>query len=155
VTTTATKLAVRLDESTAAFVALIESIEPAYWNRLPEPGVWSVGKETEHVAEAMAYHQWIVRLTLGEKVATRRPAIERAEMTTTLSRRQAIDLIRTRSAEGVALIAGLGDGQLALPTRPPRAKEPPLAWTIERILIDHLDAHRTEIAEKLRLVTAR
>lgn len=119
------------------------------WHRVPEPGTWSIGKEAEHVADAARYHQWIVRLTIGQKVSSRRPALERRRMTSALSPREAADLIRQRVEEGVQLLLDLTDAHLELPTRPPRAKAEILAHTIDRVMIGHFDTHRTSIVAKL------
>ena len=145
----AAKLANSLAEAGEAFVAVLKGVTAKRWSAVPEPGIWSVGKEAEHVAEALAYHQWIVRLTIGDKVSSRRPVLERDEMTTALSPGEAIELIRSRTAEGVRLVAGLTDKQLALPTRPPRARDQALADTIEQVLIAHVRSHREEVAAKL------
>jgi uncharacterized damage-inducible protein DinB len=146
----AAALVAALDDAADALVAAIESVDEGRWDHVPGPGVWSIGKDAEHVAEATVYHQWIVRLSIGENVASRRPAIERAALTTTLTPRDAAGLIRERTAEGARLIGGLTDDQLDLPTRPPRAGSPPLATTIARVLIGHYDVHRAEIDAKLR-----
>lgn len=103
-----------------------------------------------HVAEAAIYHQWIVRLTIGQAAASRRPAIERNRMTTHHSPREVVDLLNERTREGVRLLLDLTDEQLELPTRPPRARGQRLAETIERVLIGHYDTHRLEIEAKLR-----
>jgi uncharacterized damage-inducible protein DinB len=146
----AAALADRLRETSASLVALIEPIDDERWRLVPEPGVWSIGKDAEHVADASVYHQWIVRLTIGQKVSSRRPALERAQMTSDLSPAHAAELIRQRADEGVRLLLDLTDDQLDLPTRPPRANAQPLAETIERVLISHYDAHRADIEAKLR-----
>ena len=138
-----------LRAASAALISVLDRVEPERWTHVPGPGVWSVGKEAAHVAEAAVYHQWIVRLTIGQKVSSRRPAIERQELTTTMTRQQTVDLIRQRIEEGAALIAGLSDEQLALPTRPPRARGQALADTIELVLIGHYDTHRRDIERKL------
>ena len=101
--------------------------------------MWSIGKDVEHVIEAAGYHQWIVRLTIGEKVSSRRPVLERKQLTTDLSPQQAVALLRNRTEEGVELILGLTDEQLNLPTRPPRARSQALAETIELVLIGHYE----------------
>ena len=145
----AARLASRLDEAASRLVETLQSVDADSWDGVPEPGVWSVGKEAEHVAEAGGYHQWIVRLTIGEKVSSRRPAIERQEMTSRLARAEVVAMIRERTDEGVRLIGSLIDEQLDLPTRPPRAKGERLAETIERVLIGHYDAHRMDIAGKV------
>jgi hypothetical protein len=111
----------------------------------------SIGKEAEHVAEAAAYHQWIVRLTIGQKVSSRRPALERGQLSTRLSPHGVAALLRERADEGAGLVESLTDEQLALPTRPPRAKDQALAGTIERVMIGHWHTHRREIESKLRV----
>lgn len=148
--TRASALAARLGEAAAALIRLVESVDAERWRLVPSPGTWSIGKEAEHVAEAAAYHQWIVRRTIGAKAPSRRPPIERAHMTTDVSPREAVELIRQRTGEGARLLADLTDAQLALPTRPPRAQGQVLAETIERVLIGHYDTHRAEIEAKLR-----
>ena len=143
-------LVAQLREATTRVVAVLETIDDDRWRAVQTPGVWSIGKEAAHIADATAYHQWIVRLTIGEKVSSRRPRIERTQMTTDLSPVQVIELIRQRSAEGIQLLGALTDAQLDTPTRPPRhAGRELLAVTIERVLIDHYDGHRAEIEAKL------
>jgi hypothetical protein len=61
-----------------------------------------------------------------------------------------VNLIRQRTKDGVALIAGLSDEQLDLTAQPPRARSPKLAQMIEDVLIGHYHRHRTEIEAKLR-----
>lgn len=149
-TSRAATLASDLRAAAAALLSVLERIEPERWSLVPGPGIWSAGKDAAHVAEAAVYHQWIVRLTIGQSVPSRRPSIEREELTTTLILGEAVNLIRQRTDEGAALIAGLSDEQLALPTRPPRARDQRLAVTIERVLIGHYEAHRRDIERKLR-----
>lgn len=146
----AQELALRLRRAADALIVVIEPIDDRRWRHTPDPAVWSIGKDAEHVAEASSYHQWIVRLTVGQKVSSRRPTLERAAMTTHLSPREAAALIGQRTEEGVHLLLGLTDEQLALPTRPPRARGQLLSETIEGVLIGHYDGHRHEIEAKLR-----
>jgi uncharacterized damage-inducible protein DinB len=146
----AAALVAQLRDATARILAVLETIDDDRWSAVRTPGVWSIGKEAAHIAEAAVYHQWIVRLTIGEKVSSRRPRIERSEMTTDLSRPETIGLIRQRSADGIQLLGALTDAQLDTPTRPPRhGGRELLAVTIERVLIDHYAGHRTEIEAKL------
>ena len=112
--------------------------------------MWSIGKDAEHVIEAAGYHQWIVRLTIGQKVPSRRPVLERTQLTTDLSPQEAVALLRRRTEEGIELLLGLTDDQLNLPTRPPRARSQVLATTIELVLIGHYDTHRGDIEAKSR-----
>jgi uncharacterized damage-inducible protein DinB len=146
----AAALVAGLEAAAAPLLASIEAVDDGLWNRVPKPGVWSIGKDAEHVAEAGVYHQWIVRLTIGEKVASRRPPIERAALTTSLTQRQAVDLIRRRTDQGIELIDGLTDDQLDLTTRPPRAGARILVVTIDLVLIGHYRVHRAEIDAKSR-----
>lgn len=143
-------LEARLRAAAAALVQVLEGIEPERWKRLPDPPAWSIGKDAAHVAEAAVYHQWIIQLTIGEPVSSRRPAIERKERATALTVREAIDLILVRTDDSAALIAALTGEQLALLTRPPRAGAATLAETIERVMVGHYEQHRREIARKLR-----
>jgi uncharacterized damage-inducible protein DinB len=146
-------LAAQLREAAAALIVVVERIDPERWGRVPKPGVWSVGKEAEHAAEGAALHQWVVRLTIGERVASSRPAVERKQLTSALSPREAADLLRQRTDEGVRLVQGLSDEQLDLPKRPPGSKPRSLAEEIEGTLIGHLNHHRAEIEAKLRAPT--
>jgi uncharacterized damage-inducible protein DinB len=132
-----------------ALISVLQRIEPECWMYIPDSSVWSVGKDAAHVAEAAVYHQWIVRRTVGERVSSKRPGIERRELTTTMTAQEAVDLIRRRTEEGAALIGGLSDDQLALPTRPPRTGAPTLADLIAHVLVRHYDGHRRDIERKL------
>jgi hypothetical protein len=146
----AKELATDLRVAASELIAVVEAIEPERWGHVPGPSIWSVGKDAEHVAEAAAYHQWIVRFTIGHEVLSHRPGIERRALTTRLTMREAVDLIRQRTVEGAALISSLTAKQLALPTRPHRAKAQILADTIGRVLVGHYDTHRRDIERKLR-----
>ena len=143
-------LALRLDEAAAALIAVIDHTEPERWRHVPAPGVWAIGKDAEHVVEAAGYHQWIVRLTIGHKVPSRRPVLERKQLTTELSSVDAVELLRRRTESGIELILGLTDEQLNLQTRPPRARAQVLADTIDSVLIGHHDGHRADIEAKIR-----
>jgi len=145
----AAALAADLDAAVEGLASLIATIPPERWNAIPSAGVWSVGKEAAHVAEALHYHQWIVHLTVGDDVPSRKPVLERLEMTTELSPAEMVDVVRARAAEGIALVEGLSDAQLDLVTRPPRANSPTLAETVEGMLVGHVRRHTEEIAAKL------
>lgn len=146
----AAELAGDLEDAASGLIAVVAEIEPDRWRHVPGPGVWAIGKEAEHVVEAAGYHEWIVRLTIGDKVSSRRPVLERSRLTSELSPREVAGLLRTRSGEGAALIRGLTDAQLGPPTKPPRAGAAPLAATIERVMIGHYGTHRAELEAKLR-----
>ena len=146
----AAELAGGLEDAASALIAVVAEIEPDRWRRVPGPGVWAIGKDAEHVVEAAGYHEWIVRLTIGDKVSSRRPVLERSRLTSELSPQEVVSLLQTRSGEAAALIRELTDEQLALPTKPPRAGAAPLAATIERVMIGHYGTHRAAIEAKLR-----
>jgi uncharacterized damage-inducible protein DinB len=142
-------LASRLDQAARDFIEVIERVDDGAWRRTPAPAVWSISKDAEHVAEASAYHQWIVRLTIGENVPRRKPVLERRRVTSELTPAEMVALIRERTDAGVAILRGLTDEQLALPTNPPRGRHRRLAETIEHVLIGHYDGHRADIESKL------
>lgn len=146
----AAALADLLRERTEALIAVIKPIGMDLWVAVPAPGVWSIGKDAAHVAEATVMHQWIVHRSVGHRVPSRRPDVERKEMTTDLSPADMVALLRRRTEEGAHLLLELTDEQLDMPTRPPRARGQLLGETIERVLIGHYDTHRSEIEAKLR-----
>ena len=142
-------LATQLSQAADRLVTVVERIDDGSWRHHADQTVWSISKDAEHVADATVFHQWIVRLTIGEKVSSRRPAIERKRMTSDHSPTELVALIRERTDEGLRLIRGLTEEQLDLPTKPPRAGDQRLAETIERVLIGHYDGHRAQIEAKL------
>jgi uncharacterized damage-inducible protein DinB len=146
----AAKLEAELRAAADALISVLQGIEPERWMHVPAALVWSIGKDAAHVAEAAVFHGWMVRRTIGLEASSRRPAIERQELTTTMTGQQAVALIRERTEEAAALISSLRDEQLALPTRPPRARAQALADTIQLVLIGHYHAHRRDIERKLR-----
>jgi hypothetical protein len=137
-----------LRAASVRLIAVIDGIDEGRWGRTPEPGVWSIGKDAEHVVDAGAYHRWIVRRTIGQADASR-PPIERLRMTTELSVVEAAELIRRSTEDGAQLLLALTDEQLDRPTVPPRARGQRLAETIERVMIGHFDAHREAMESKL------
>jgi hypothetical protein len=145
----AEKLASNLDDAAAAAIAVLERIPPEHWAWVPAPGVWSPGKDAEHVVDGNVLHQWVVRLTIGQAKASGRPSIERRQLTSTRSPAEVIELVRGTLGEAATLIRGLTDEQLDLVTKPPKAGEPPLATTIERLMIGHVEQHHREIDAKL------
>jgi uncharacterized damage-inducible protein DinB len=147
--TRAAALASALDVAAGNLIAAIESIDPETWARVPAPGVWSVGKDVDHVIEAIAFHRWIVELTIGRAKASKRPRLERKELTSALSPAEAAREVQRGTEVSRGVILALTDEQLALTTKPPRAGSPPLATTIERMLINHYDTHRADIEAKL------
>ncbi|MEO8246932.1 MAG: DinB family protein [Chloroflexota bacterium] len=145
----AASLAADLRRAAARLSTQLQPIGAARWNQVSAPGTWSIGKDVEHVVEALGYHEWIVRRTIGDTVPSRRPSLERSRMTSGIGPEDGVDLMRRRARHVERLILRLTDAQLDLPTRPSRANAQSLAVTIERVLIGHLDTHRTSIEDKL------
>ena len=69
----AAALTARLREAAAKLTSILERIDEDRWRRVPEPGAWSISKDAEHIIEGAAYHQWIVRRTIGDSVPKRKP----------------------------------------------------------------------------------
>ena len=149
---TADALADALRIAAAGLVIVLRQVGPSEWSTVPAEAEWSIGKDAEHVADAAMYHQWIVRRTIGQRVPSRRPVLERRRLTTPLTVDEAIALLRERSDDSVTLIRGLSPSQLALPTQPARRGDEPLGRTIDRVLVGHYDAHRQAIERKLAVL---
>lgn len=143
-------MAARLREAVAGLTSILGSIDEDRWRHVPTAGAWSISKDAEHVIEAAAYHQWIVRRTIGDPVPKRKPVLERQRMVSELSPGEAVDLIRQRTEDGERLLLELTDEQLNLVTVPPRARSQVLADTIELVLIGHYRGHAADIEAKLR-----
>ena len=135
-------------------MSVLEQIDADAWLGIPGPGVWSPGKDAEHVADGSVLHQWSVRLTVGQAKASAKPAVERRQLTSRGSQAETIELIRRTLDEAASFIRGLTDAQLDLATKPARARARSLAETIEG-MIGHVDRHRAEIESKLRRRAAR
>jgi uncharacterized damage-inducible protein DinB len=143
-----TALADRLQRAVDDLIGVIGGVDLRRWREIPVSGGWSIGKEAEHVAEAAAYHRWIVRRTIGGATEAR-PAIERTRQTSDLSPSEAVTRIRESGDDGVRLILGLTDDQLDLPTTPRRARHGRLGETIEHVLVAHVEGHRRYIEARL------
>jgi uncharacterized damage-inducible protein DinB len=141
-------LAERLEAAAEELIAVVELIDPESWARIPEPGVWSPGKDAEHVADAAVYHRWIVRMTVRDRVPER-PALERKALSAQQSQPAVVDLLRDRTAENARLLRALTDEQLRLPPRPRRPRMRTLAEVIDGVMIGHYRAHRDAIERKL------
>jgi hypothetical protein len=146
----AAELAVRLRATVERFVRVVERIGPEPWaaprvERARER--WSLGKEAEHVVEALAAHAWGVRLSVGENAGPP-PGVERKRMTARGSAAEVVAALR-RTAEGYArLVEGLTDEQLALPAQPTRTRS--VGQAIERVMIGHVERHRVEVERAMR-----
>jgi uncharacterized damage-inducible protein DinB len=145
----ATALADRLTEARDSLISVLERIDLDDWLRVPAPGIWSPGKDAEHVADGNVLHQWVVGLTIGQAKASARPGIERKQLTGSRSPAEVIEHVRATLDEAASVVRGLTDAQLDLVTKPPKARAPSLAETIQGLMIDHVDHHRREIEAKL------
>ena len=142
-------LADRLAAARDSLTSVLERVDLDDWLRVPAPGVWSPSKDAEHVADGNVLHQWVVRFTIGQAKASGRPGIERKQLTSGRSPAEVVELVRATLDEAASLVRGLTDAQLDLTTRPPKARAPSLAATIQGLMIDHVDHHRREIEAKL------
>ena len=131
-------LADRLTGVRDALISVLASVDEQDWLRIPGPGVWSPSKDAEHVADANLLHQWVVRLTIGQAKTSGRPGIERKQLTSSRSPADVIELVRATLDEAATLVRGLTDAQLDLTTKPPKARSPSLATTIQGLMIDHV-----------------
>jgi hypothetical protein len=145
----AANLADRLEAASLALATLFERIDSDAWLAVPAPGVWSPGKDAEHVADGNVLHQWVVRLTIGQAKVSARPRIEREQLTSTRSPAEVIAFVRNTLGEAATLVRGLSDAELDLTTKPPKAGAPSLERTVQGLMIDHIDHHRREIEAKL------
>ena len=143
-------LAARLTDARDSLTSLQERVDGQDWLRIPGPDVWSPSKDAEHVADGNVLHQWVVRLTIGQAKASGRPSIERKQLTSRRSQADVVEHVRATLDEAATLVRGLTDAQLDLTTKPPKAGAPSLAWTVQGLMVDHINHHRREIDTKLR-----
>ena len=146
----ATLLAKELREAGDALVQAISRLDDEQWGYLPGDGVWSPGKDAEHVVSGGAYHRWLVRTALGES-PDRRAGTRREVMTAELSREEGVADLRRSTEESAQLVGGLSDDQLGLAAAPlgdgpPRTVE----QLVERQMIGHYREHLWSIHHKTR-----
>jgi DinB superfamily len=143
----AVELAAQLRTTTERFIAVVERIGPERW-AASRGERWSLGKEAEHVAEAMAGFGWGVRLSVGEEVGPPPPNLERKALTARGPAEEVVEALRLTVESCARLVEGLSDEQLALAARPTRTRT--IGQAIERVLIGHVERHRREIERALR-----
>src|SRR5262249_22483729 len=141
----AAELAAQLRTTVERFIVLVELIGSERW-AAPRGERWSLGKEAEHVAEAMAAHAWVVRLSVGEP-AGRPASVDKTTVTARGSAEQVVETLRLAADSSARLVESLTDEQLALPAQPTRSRS--VGKAIERVLIGHVERHRVEIARGL------
>ncbi len=146
----ATALARQVREAGAAFIATVEQVDDAHWARVPAEGVWSPGKDAEHVAQGAQYHQRIVRFTVEGGEPARGGGTVRDVMTAVLSKAEVLDSVRQQTEVSASLVEGLTDESLDLQA-PPMGNG--LPRTLEQMIvgqmIHHYDEHRDNIEQKL------
>lgn len=149
----AAALANRVREAGAALIQAVRQVDDAHWARVVEDGVWSPGKDAEHVTQGAAYHQWLVRTSALGETSERTAGTQRDIMVALLPQREVLDALQQRTEQSALLVASLSDDQLELPAPPLGADGPPR--TVEQLIdgqmIRHYHEHRENIEAKLRL----
>jgi kynurenine formamidase len=150
----ATDLANQLREAGEALGRTVSLVDEGHWGWVPEDGVWSAGKDAEHVSEGSLYHQWLIRTALGEPLE-RGAGTQRDVMTARLSQAEVLALLRERTEQSAELVASLSDAQL-VSAAPPRPADG-LPRTVEQMIvgqiISHYQEHQLNIETKLRAQT--
>jgi DinB superfamily len=148
----AAALANRLRRVGADFIRTVEGVDERHWARVPAAGVWSAGKDAEHVIEGALYHQAIVRATItGGPVVRGGGVTQREVMTARLDKAEILERLRERTEESARLTEGLSDAQLALAAPPLGRDGPPrtLEEMIEGQMIRHYLEHQENIRAKV------
>jgi DinB superfamily len=147
----ATELANRVREACAALVQIVGQVDDAHWGRMVEDGVWSPGKDAEHVTQGAVFHQWIVRRAALGDTSERPAGSPRDIMLAVLSKADVLDLLQQRADQSALLVESLSEAQLDLPA-PPMGDGPPrtVAEMIDGQMILHYHEHRENIEAKLR-----
>src|SRR4030088_2916314 len=89
----ASALANRLREAGAALIHTVRQVDEPDWVRVSEDGVWSPGKDAEHVTQGAAYHQWLVRTSALGDTSARPTGTERDVMLAVLVKDEVLDLL--------------------------------------------------------------
>lgn len=146
----ATALANRVREACAALVHTVNQVDDAHWGRVVEAGVWSPGKDAEHVTQGALYHQWIVRRAALGDTSDRPVGTERDVMLAVASKSEVLDTLRQRADQSARLVESLSDAQLDL-AAPPMGDGPPrtVQQMIEGQMIRHYHEHRENIEAKV------
>jgi hypothetical protein len=146
-------LAQRVRDACAALIQTVGQVDDAHWGKVVEDGVWSPGKDAEHVTQGAAYHQWIVRRAALGDTSDRPVGTERDLMVAVLAKRDILDVLQQRTDQSALLVQSLSDAQLELPA--PRMGADGPARTVEQMIegqmIRHYYEHRENIEAKLRV----
>jgi hypothetical protein len=148
----ATRLATQVRAACAALIEAVGQVDDAHWGRVVEEGVWSPGKDAEHVTQGAVYHQWIVRRAALGDTSDRPVGTARDIMVAVLSKREVLEVLQQRADQSALLVESLSDVQLEL-AAPPMGDGPPrtVQQMIEGQMIRHYHEHRENIEAKLRV----
>jgi kynurenine formamidase len=147
----AANLANQLRDAGAALIRTVGQIDVEHWSRVPEDGVWSAGKDAEHISQGATYHQWLVRTAgLGETLE-RGAGTQRDVMLAVLSKDDVLTVLQQRTEESATLVESLSDDQLSRPAPPLASDGLPrtVAQMIENQMIRHYREHQHNIQSKL------
>ena len=146
----ATALANQVREAGARLIQAVRQVDDAAWARVTEDGVWSPGKDAEHVTQGAAYHQWLVRTTALGDTSERTAGTQRDIKGAVLTKDDGLDALHQRTEQSAQLVASLSDAQLRLPAPTLGPDGPPrnVDQMIEGQMIRHYHEHRENIEGK-------
>jgi DinB superfamily len=148
----ATVLANEVREAGTRLMQTVRQVDDAAWTRVAEDGVWSPGKDAEHVTQGAAYHQWLVRTTALGDTSPRSASTRRDIMVAVMPKDDILRLLEQRTEQSALLVESLSDEQLRMPAPtfgpdgPPRTVD----QMIKGQMIRHYHEHRENIEAKLR-----
>jgi hypothetical protein len=146
----AAALAGQVRAACAALIEAVGRVDDAHWARVVEEGVWSPGKDAEHVTQGAVYHQWIVRRAALGDTSDRPVGTARDILVAVLTKGEVLDALQQRADQSARLVESLSDAQLEL-AAPPMGDGPPrtVQQMIEGQMIRHYHEHRENIEAKL------
>src|SRR5450631_4652930 len=100
----ATALANQVRQAGTALMQTVGQVDDAHWGRVVEDGVWSPGKDAEHVTQGAAYHQWLVRTSALGDTSERSASTQRDIMVALLSKREVLDALKQRTDQSASLV---------------------------------------------------
>ena len=142
-------LAARVRAAGAAFVDAVERLDDTAWDHVPEEGVWSAGKDAEHVISGAQFHQRLVRNTVAGAEPARGGGTRRDVMIAETTKAEVLAGLREEIEASARLVESLDDDSLAL-SAPPQSNG--LPRTLEQVIvgqmIGHYDEHRANLEAK-------
>src|SRR5258708_14144331 len=105
----AANLANQLRDAGAALIRTVGQIDVEHWSRVPEDGVWSAGKDAEHISQGAIYHQWLVRTAGLGGTLERGAGTPRDVMTARFSKDHVLAVLHQRPGENAPLGERLSD----------------------------------------------